>query len=208
MYIKSSRYLQFPIYIYIYVYCYSVHRMIPANFFRSSSGSPLTAFRCQLVKSHLPNRCKKNERSTGSLRRVLLLVRPQVTRGFSSLMFDTTRVKARPLSLRYRISQKSVSTHRTAVPRRLLLRLRSRDIIIRPLRRVDRFFSSRLAIAFYTTTRGAMPRLAVLVRDDVLGLSHFVVMPHLVGCAPPPSPGARIGAGIEFWVVGTAVVVC
>lgn len=62
--------------------------------------------------------------------------------------------------------------------------------------------------SFYTTTRGATPRLVVLIRDDVLRLSHLVVMPHLIGCAPPPSPGARIGAGIELWVVGTAVVVC
>lgn len=53
-----------------------------------------------------------------------------------------------------------------------------------------------------------MPRLVVLARDDVLGSSHLVVMPHLIGCAPPASPGARIGAGIQFWVIGTAVVVC
>lgn len=68
--------------------------------------------------------------------------------------------------------------------------------------------SLRIWQSFYTTTRGATPRLMVLVRDDVLGSSHLVVMPHLICCAPPPSPGARIGAGIQFWVIGTAVIVC
>lgn len=66
--------------------------------------------------------------------------------------------------------------------------------------------SLRVWQSFYTTTRGATPRLVVLVRDDVLRSSHLVVMPHLIGCAPPPSPGARIGTGIEVWVIGTAVV--
>lgn len=80
------------------------------------------------------------------------------------------------------------------------------EISSHPLREVDRF-SSHLAIV-HTTTRGATPRLVVLVRDDILGSSHLVVMPHLICCAPPPSTGARIGAGIQLWVIGTAVIVC
>lgn len=68
--------------------------------------------------------------------------------------------------------------------------------------------SLRIWQSFHTTTRDATPRLVALVRDDVLGSSHLVVMPHLIGCAPPPSPGARIGAGVQLWVIGTAVVVC
>lgn len=68
--------------------------------------------------------------------------------------------------------------------------------------------SLRIWQSFYTTTRGATPRLVVLVHDDVLGSSHLVVMPHLICCTPPPSAGARIGAGIQLWVIGTAVIVC
>lgn len=83
----------------------------------------------------------------------------------------------------------------------------SYETSLHSLRGVDRF-SSQIWQSFYTTTRGATPRLVVLVRDDVLGSSHLVVMPHLICCAPPPSPGARIGAGIQFWVIGTAVIVC
>lgn len=47
-----------------------------------------------------------------------------------------------------------------------------------------------------------------LVRDSSLRSSHLVVMPHLVGWGPPPSPGARIGAGVQFWMIGPAVVGC
>lgn len=41
-----------------------------------------------------------------------------------------------------------------------------------------------------------------------LGSSHLVVMPHLVGWGPPPSPGARIGACVQFGMVGPGVVGC
>lgn len=68
--------------------------------------------------------------------------------------------------------------------------------------------SLRIWQSFYTTTRGATPRFVVLVRDDVLGSSHLVVMPHLICCTPPPSAGARIGACIQLWMIGTAVIVC
>lgn len=57
------------------------------------------------------------------------------------------------------------------------------------------------------TIYGATSR-PFLVRGSSLTSSHLVVMPHLVGWGPAASPGARIGAGVQFWVVGPAVVGC
>lgn len=58
------------------------------------------------------------------------------------------------------------------------------------------------------TIYGATSWPSLVLGCSSLGSSHLVVMPHLVGWGPPPSPGARIGACVQFGMVGPGVVGC
>lgn len=71
-----------------------------------------------------------------------------------------------------------------------------------------RFVTSQISGRVIFNGTRPMPPAAAADCDSILGSSDLIVMPHLVGRGSAPSPGARIGTGVQFWMIGTTVVAC